>query len=251
MPTQFSNHFSPLNLPFQPIYHFDPTNGSYASHVNQQHGSRFFYQGPSNTPNTPIDSTHTYNVPKGQKNKTRNAQNSHDSQTSLAIKNWTKAEDVALTKAWLYISVDYDVGNNQKNKAMWNRILQTWKDNMEKQGRKASLQLLTKEKEKGLLVGISSGAGFIPKNLDRDVEIARQLALQEGLLVGISSGAAAAAAIEVGKRPENSGKLIAVVFPSFGERYSLTVLSSRSERNVRRCSLKCEFHHFAEATGCK
>ena len=86
------------------------------------------------------------------------------------------------------------------------------------------------------------GAGFVPKtydasvidevfDVDNDAAIlaGRQLAQQEGLLVGISSGAAAYAATEIAKRPENKGKTIVALLPDTGERYLSTVLYAFEE----------------------
>lgn len=97
------------------------------------------------------------------------------------------------------------------------------------------------------------GAAFVPAILnvglideiitvtnDDAFDVARRLAHEEGLLVGISSGAAVWAALQVARRPENAGRLVVVVIPSFGERYLST-----------RCSLAWATSHARDpAAGC-
>ena len=86
------------------------------------------------------------------------------------------------------------------------------------------------------------GAGFVPSILNTDIydevvrvnnddalTMARRMAVEDGLLVGISSGAATWAALQVASRPQNKGKMVVVIIPSFGERYLSTVLYSHLE----------------------
>jgi len=89
------------------------------------------------------------------------------------------------------------------------------------------------------------GAGFIPKVMEVDlmtevvtvaaedaIDTMRRIGREEGILVGLSCGAAAAAAIEIAKRPENAGKLLVVVLPDTGERYLSTPGFADNPANV-------------------
>ncbi|CAH9132760.1 unnamed protein product [Cuscuta epithymum] len=114
-----------MNNPMmQPKYHFDPTTGAYAVHIDQHNRPTFPFQ-------------HMLNIPMGTQNfdrvnalnkRAKDIQDPNLSKNATSKKDWTTEEEVALTEAWLYISTDADVGTNKKSPAMWSRILEVWKE---------------------------------------------------------------------------------------------------------------------------
>ncbi|CAH9068923.1 unnamed protein product, partial [Cuscuta epithymum] len=126
MPSYNLNQFSPLNIPMQPMYHFDQSNGSYAIHVDQQNVPRFSFQNMMNTP----AATQNCETMNGSTKRVKHIKDPNAPPLAKLKNDWTSEEEIALTEAWLHISMDADVGTNQKSTAMWNRILEVWKEKM-------------------------------------------------------------------------------------------------------------------------
>ena len=81
----------------------------------------------------------------------------------------------------------------------------------------------------GRIVHYADRIAYINHDIDDAIRAGRQLAQNDGMLVGISSGAAAFAAAQLAKRPENKGKTIVALLPDTGERYLSTVLYAFDE----------------------
>ncbi|KAL6546829.1 hypothetical protein OROMI_022550 [Orobanche minor] len=145
--------FTPLNLHLQRTLPFNPVLSQLYSQ-QQQFGSAFSFQGLMNASSNP-NGSQTFDSPTGNqtfyspvtfdpsivdqtessKRTKKKGKKAKKSQTSEAaqppvLRRWTTEEDIALTKAYLYISLDADVGTSQKKGSLWNRVLQVWRDNM-------------------------------------------------------------------------------------------------------------------------
>ncbi|CAH9063798.1 unnamed protein product [Cuscuta europaea] len=119
------NPFGPSNMTFNPNIMMHPP----FPRAHSPFGYGFTFQDLSNSSNIPLES-HAAKMSRAPAKSNKVVQNTSISHIVGGSKNWSKDEDIALTKAWLYISVDADVGNNQKIANMWNRIFHVWRENM-------------------------------------------------------------------------------------------------------------------------
>lgn len=128
---EFANKLSPVNLHFQPTFPCNPNSNPFSSHVQQQLESGISFQGLMNAPNLPFENQTPYSS-KGSEKKTlgKASKKTHSTEPTVLHRNWNTDEDIALTKAWLAISVDSIIGNNQKFDKVWNRIFKAWRKNM-------------------------------------------------------------------------------------------------------------------------
>ncbi|CAH9104554.1 unnamed protein product [Cuscuta europaea] len=112
------------------MYRFDQSN---AIHIGQQNMPGFSFQNMMNTP-TATQNCETMN---GSTKRVKRIQDPNAPCVAKLKNDWTSKEEIALTEAWLHISTNADVGTNQKNPAMWNRILQVWKEKIRHGHKKA------------------------------------------------------------------------------------------------------------------
>ncbi|CAH9103585.1 unnamed protein product [Cuscuta epithymum] len=135
---QTQNQFTSISPQFHPSYQFNTMSGSCPPYTTLPYGTPFPFQNLLNTPIAPSGATETQTVSgTGRKKKKGVNKSSNDTESATAKRDFSSEEDIALTNAWLHISMDADVGNNQKLTAMWERISQVWKDNLGENYKKA------------------------------------------------------------------------------------------------------------------
>lgn len=128
---QFPNQFTPANFQFQRTYAINPMNpmnAQFSSQAQQKSGPSFSYQSLMSDPQLAFENQ----TPNSSKETRRRRKNKKSDTVHVPTvrRNWTSDEDVALTRAWLHVSVDADVGTGQKSGTLWTRILQSWRANM-------------------------------------------------------------------------------------------------------------------------
>ncbi|KAI3857793.1 hypothetical protein MKX03_033921, partial [Papaver bracteatum] len=111
-----------------PPFGMNQFNGSFSSTVEQPYGVGYSFPSHMNAPFFPFETQSLRTSVTKKKGKGKNPSPTQSSNPPRRL--WTPAEDIALTKAYLYVSVDSIVGKDQTSERMWSRILVAWRENM-------------------------------------------------------------------------------------------------------------------------